>query len=158
MLPVAPPLLAMKPAANATITYLGLVPADVDPHLPEDTAWHSVDRLPPTAFDHGAIVLAGRERLRAKLSYTNVGFALPPETFSISELRALYTPALGHEVSATNLQRVLLRRNVLEPTGSTRPRGAAVAGLRRSSASAAASSPSPTSSRCCARLLSLLVF
>lgn len=104
-------------------TYLGLVPTDVDPHLPEDTAWHPVDRLPPTAFDHGAIVLAGRERLRAKLSYTNVGFALAPETFSISELRTLYAAALGHEVSATNLQRVLVRRNVLEPTGSTRPPG-----------------------------------
>lgn len=104
-------------------TYLGLVPADVDPHLPEDTAWHPVDRLPPTAFDHGAIVLAGRERLRAKLSYTNVGFALAPETFSMSELRTLYAAALGHEVSATNLQRVLLRRDVLEPTGSTRPPG-----------------------------------
>jgi 8-oxo-dGTP diphosphatase len=104
-------------------TYLGLVPADVDPRLPEDTAWHPVDRLPPTAFDHGEIVLAGRERLRAKLSYTNVGFALAPETFSISELRALYAAALGHEVSATNLQRVLVRRNVLVATGSTRPPG-----------------------------------
>ena len=104
-------------------TYLGLVPSDADPHLPDDTAWHPVDRLPQTAFDHGAIVLAGRERLRAKLSYTNVGFALVPETFSISELRALYAAALGHQVSATNLQRVLVRRNVLEPIGTTRPPG-----------------------------------
>lgn len=104
-------------------TYLGLVPSDADPRLPEDTAWHPVDRLPPTAFDHGGIVLAGRERLRAKLSYTNVGFALAPETFTISQLRALYAAALGHEVSATNLQRVLLRRNVLESTGAMRPPG-----------------------------------
>jgi ADP-ribose pyrophosphatase YjhB (NUDIX family) len=106
-------------------TYLGLVPSDADPRLPDDTAWHPVDRLPPTAFDHGAIVLAGRERLRAKLSYTNVGFALAPETFTISQLRVLYAAALGHEVSATNLQRVLLRRNVLEPTGAMRPPGRA---------------------------------
>ena len=49
------------------------------------------------AFDHGAIVLAGRERLRAKLSYTNVGFALAPESFTISELRELYAAALGHD-------------------------------------------------------------
>ena len=79
--------------------------------------------LPPTAFDHGAFVLAARERLRAKLSYTNLGFALAPETFTISELRELYAAALGHEVSATNLQRVLLRRGVLEPTGERRPPG-----------------------------------
>jgi 8-oxo-dGTP diphosphatase len=81
--------------------YLGLVPRDVDPVVPEDTVWHPVDRLPRMAFDHAAIVLAGRERLRAKLSYTNLGFALAPPTFTISELRELYAAALGHEVSAT---------------------------------------------------------
>ena len=106
-------------------SYLGLVPSDADPSLPGDTAWHPVDRLPPTAFDHGEIVLAGRDRLRAKLSYTNVGFALAPEEFTISELRDLYRAALGHDVSATNLQRVLLRRRVLEPTGELRAPGRA---------------------------------
>jgi ADP-ribose pyrophosphatase YjhB (NUDIX family) len=103
--------------------YLGLVPADHEPGLPADTAWHPVDRLPPQAFDHGSIALAGRERLRAKLSYTNIGFALAPPSFTISELRTLYRAALGHDVSATNLQRVLLRRRLLAPTGAFRPPG-----------------------------------
>ncbi len=103
--------------------YLGLVPSGVDPELPDDTAWHRVDALPATAFDHGAIVRDGRARLRAKLSYSNVGFALAPEEFTLSELRDLYAAALGHDVSATNLQRVLLRRSVLEPTGSRRASG-----------------------------------
>jgi ADP-ribose pyrophosphatase YjhB (NUDIX family) len=53
-------------------------------------------------------------RLRAKLSYTNLGFALAPEVFTMSELRDVYVAALGHDVSATNLQRVLLRRGALE--------------------------------------------
>lgn len=103
--------------------FLGLVPAGVDPQLPSDTAWHPVDELPPLAFDHGEIVLAGRERLRGKLSYTNAGFALAPPTFTISELRDLYAAALGHDLSATNLKRVLLRRDVLEPTGARREPG-----------------------------------
>ncbi len=103
--------------------YLGLVPAGIDPALPEDTAWHPVDELPRTAFDHGAVALAGRERLRAKLSYTNLGFALAPPTFTISELRSLYRAALGHAVSATNLQRVLLRRRLLVETGERRGPG-----------------------------------
>jgi ADP-ribose pyrophosphatase YjhB (NUDIX family) len=105
--------------------YLGLVPRGVDPALPEDTNWHSVDRLPRLAFDHRAIALAGRERLRAKLSYTNIGFALAPETFALSELRDIYAAALGHDLSATNLQRVLVRRGVLEPTGKRREPGRA---------------------------------
>ncbi len=70
-------------------------------------------------------MLAGRERLRAKLSYTNAGFALAPPEFTLSQLREIYVAALGHEVSATNLQRVLLRRGVLEATGEHRPPGRA---------------------------------
>ncbi len=112
-------------SARVTTAYLGLVRTGLDPEVPEDTRWHPVGTLPPTAFDHGTIVLAGRERLRAKLSYTNLGFALAPETFTISELRDLYTAALGHDVSATNLQRVLLRRGVVAPTGERRPPGRA---------------------------------
>jgi ADP-ribose pyrophosphatase YjhB (NUDIX family) len=105
--------------------YLGLVPTGIDPDVPEDTAWHPVEALPKLAFDHPAVVLAGRERLRAKLSYTNIGFALAPPAFTIAELRRLYRAALGHDVSATNLQRVLVRRRLLEPTGELRPSGRA---------------------------------
>lgn len=99
--------------------FLGLVPAGNDPAVPADTAWHPVDALPRTAFDHELIVLRARNRLRAKLSYTNIGFALAPPTFTISALRELYSAALGYRVSATNLQRVLSRRGLLEPTGMT---------------------------------------
>jgi ADP-ribose pyrophosphatase YjhB (NUDIX family) len=103
--------------------YLGLVPIGVDPDVPEDTAWFPVDDLPQTAFDHGQIVLAGRERLRGKLSYSNIGFALAGETFTLAELRDVYTAALGYDVSATNLKRVLLRRGAIEPTGELRSHG-----------------------------------
>jgi hypothetical protein len=103
--------------------FLGLVPTGVDPALPADTAWHPFSRLPRLAFDHRETALAGRERLRAKLSYTNAGFALAPREFTISELRDLYAAALGHDISATNLQRVLLRRGVIEQTGERRAPG-----------------------------------
>jgi ADP-ribose pyrophosphatase YjhB (NUDIX family) len=103
--------------------FLGLVPSDADPVVPADTAWHRVAALPPTAFDHDRIVAAAQDRLRAKLSYTNLGFALAPRTFTISALRELYAAALGHPVSATNLQRVLARRALLEPTGRVAPPG-----------------------------------
>lgn len=96
--------------------YLALVTPDARPQLPDDTAWHAVDDLPATAFDHGSIVGSARNRLRSKLSYTNIGFALAPETFTISQLRDTYAAALGHPVSATNLQRILTRRAVIEPT------------------------------------------
>jgi ADP-ribose pyrophosphatase YjhB (NUDIX family) len=117
---------ARHPDRRALATaYLGLVPVGVDPALPHDTAWQPVDRLPAPAFDHGAIVHTGRDRLRAKLSYTNIGFGLAPEEFTLSELRALYAVALGHDVSTTNLQRIMLRRGLLEETGERRAPGRA---------------------------------
>ena len=105
--------------------YLGLVPLGLDPRVPADTSWHPVDALPATAFDHGEIVLTGRDRLRGKLSYSNIGFGLAPETFTLAELRDVYEAALGYEVSATNLKRVLVRRGAIEAVGTRRAHGPA---------------------------------
>lgn len=98
--------------------YLGLVPADEESILPADTSWHRVDALPAMAFDHGSISASGVRRLRAKLCYTNLGFALAPAVFTASELQSVYQAALGHEVSATNLKRILLRREQITATGT----------------------------------------
>lgn len=105
------------PRARVLATaYLGLVPSDVQPVLPSDTVWHPVDDLPQTAFDHHYFIDAAVGRLRAKLSYTNIGFALAPVEFTIAELRDLFGAALGYELGATNLTRVLTRRHVIDPT------------------------------------------
>ena len=75
-------------------------------------------RCRPLAFDHDAD-RARRPRAAARRSSRTRTSASRSRrtTFTISELRDLYRAALGHEVSATNLQRVLLRRDVLVPTG-----------------------------------------
>ena len=79
-----------SPAGRELATaYLGLVPTGVQVEPPPDTEWHPVDALPELGFDHEAIALSGLERLRGKLSYTNVAFALAPETFTLSELRGV---------------------------------------------------------------------
>jgi len=100
-------------------TFLGLVPSPARPELPPDTRWHPADALPPMAFDHGPMVAYAQARLVAKLSYTNIGFALAPKEFALSTLRNIYGAALGYQVDATNLQRVLGRRGVITPTGTT---------------------------------------
>lgn len=100
-------------------TFLGLVPSPAVPELPPDTRWHPVGNLPPVAFDHEPMVDYARSRLAAKLSYTNIGFGLAPKEFTLSTLRDIYGAALGHQVDATNLQRVLGRRGVITRTGTT---------------------------------------
>lgn len=105
--------------------YVALVSTDVNPTIPDDTAWFPAAHLPPTAFDHSSIIRSGLERLRAKLTYTNLAFALVPAQFTIAELRVVYEACLGHAVSPTNLQRVLLRRRIIESTGRLTPSSSA---------------------------------
>jgi ADP-ribose pyrophosphatase YjhB (NUDIX family) len=97
--------------------YLGIVPSSATPLLPADTAWQPVANLPHTAFDHAEFIAAAVDRLRAKLSYTNIGFALAPDTFTMSELRDIISAALGYPVAQTNLARVMTRRGLIMPTG-----------------------------------------
>jgi ADP-ribose pyrophosphatase YjhB (NUDIX family) len=106
-------------------TFLGLVPSPATPELPSDTRWHPVSALPPMAFDHKTMITNAHTRLVAKLSYTNIGFALAPREFVLSTLRDVYGAALGYQVDATNLQRVLVRRGVITPTGTTAKSGRA---------------------------------
>jgi len=104
-------------------TFLGLVPSPATPELPSDTSWHPVTSLPPMAFDHGPMVEHARTRLAAKMSYTNIGFALAPTEFAMSSLRDIYSATLGYQVDSTNLQRVLTRRGVISPTGTVAQSG-----------------------------------
>lgn len=99
--------------------FVGLVPYGVSPSLPPDTAWQSLDHLPPTALDHGRIIDRAHERLRGKLSYTNIAFGLAAAEFTIAELSRVYFAVLGHYVDPTNLQRILTRRGMLAGTGNT---------------------------------------
>lgn len=104
-------------------TFLGLVPSPAVPELPPDTCWHPVTALPPMAFDHAPMVAHARTRLAAKMSYTNIGFALAPTEFALSTLRDIYSAALDYQVDTTNLQRVLARRGVISPTGTVAQSG-----------------------------------
>ena len=105
-------------------TFLGLVPRDIpaEPAVAQsaghEPVWHDVAALPGLVADHAQIVERARHRLAAKLSYTNIAFALAPERFAMSELSEVYGAALGYPVDATNLLRILSRRGVVVATGT----------------------------------------
>src|SRR5215210_7352304 len=104
--------------------YLALIPPGAQGELPPDTAWHPVADLPPVAFGHAGAVHRAHDRVRGKLSYSNVAFALAPERFTLRELAALYEAVLGYAVSPTNLGRVMGRDGLLVTTGRhVAPRG-----------------------------------
>lgn len=99
-------------------SYMVLVPWDVEWELPTAAKWVSVSDVDAEsmAFDHEGLIGLAIERLKAKLSYSNIGFAVAPAEFRISDLAAAYAGILDHDVDATNLQRILCRRGQLDPT------------------------------------------
>ncbi len=99
-------------------TYLALVRVGESGPPLGVARWHSVDTLPPLAYDHVEVVSAARHRLAAKLSYTNIAFALAPDRFPMSQLSEIYGAALGYPVDTTNLLRILSRRGVVTATGT----------------------------------------
>lgn len=87
------------------------------------------------AFDHRQILRDGVERARAKLEYTTLATAFLPETFTMSELRGVYSAVWGVELNAANFHRkVHSIRGFVEETGETRAgRGRPAALLRAGS-------------------------
>ena len=105
------------------VAHLALLPRGAEPELPPDTRWHPVAALPPIAFGHEDAVHRAHERLRGKLSYSNVAHALAPARFTIRDLAEVYEAVLGYAVDATHLRRVLERDALIAPTGGRRSTG-----------------------------------
>ena len=62
--------------------------------------WRPVRTVLPEqlAFDHGAILRTGMERIRSKLRYSWVAFQLLPEEFTLPELRDIYAAILDSAI------------------------------------------------------------
>ena len=102
-------------------------PACAEPEAGSDAAearWWPVDALPPLAFDHGEIVATALSRLRAKLGYTSVAYALLPEEFTLSELQRVYEVILARPLDKRNFRKKMLAADILEPTPRQRRVGA----------------------------------
>jgi 8-oxo-dGTP diphosphatase len=136
-----------------SVAYLAFAPELPDPQPGSDAraaAWVPVGSLgladgvggqrPGTtrklAFDHAHILGDGLERARSKLEYTPLATAFAGETFTISELRAIYETVWGEQLHAGNFHRkVLSVPGFVESTGVTTetggPRGGPKARLYR---------------------------
>ncbi|WP_342152853.1 NUDIX hydrolase [Methylorubrum sp. SB2] len=69
------------------------------------------------AFDHADILALAILRLRGKLAYSGVGFALLPERFTLRQLQAVHEAILGTPLNKPAFRRRMLDRGWLEPTG-----------------------------------------
>jgi len=117
-----------------TVAYYALVPqsqtlrAGTDA---SDAAWFPVSDLPLLAFDHRKIVEYAHQRIRNKLDYTNVGFELLPDKFTLSELQAVHEAVMGESLDKRNFRRKIILKGIVAPTKEWRHTGRKPAQLYR---------------------------
>jgi 8-oxo-dGTP diphosphatase len=102
-----------------TIAYYALAPHSQMLHSgtdAADAAWFPVSELPPLAFDHRQIVEYAHQRIRNKLDYTNVGFELLPEKFTLTELQLVHEAILGEKLDKRNFRRKIIQKGIVKPT------------------------------------------
>lgn len=107
-----------------SVAYVALVRPDLAPIVRaggdvSDADWFSFEQLKKLelAFDHRDIVDLALARIRGKLEYSNIAFDLVPLTFTIPELRNVYSIVLDREMDPGNFRRKfnrLLEDGVLE--------------------------------------------
>lgn len=80
--------------------------------------------LPPLAFDHAEILDHAVTRLRGKLDYAPVAFALLPPHFTLRALQDVHEAILGTPFNKPAFRRRMLDRGWIEGTGEREEGGA----------------------------------
>ena len=110
-----------------SVTYYALVPSDrLQLKAASDAAdaqWFALDQMPPLAFDHQQIITLAHSRLAAKLDYSTIAFQFMPETFTLSELQAVYEILLNENLDKRNFRKKILALKQIEETGELRRSG-----------------------------------
>ena len=59
------------------------------------------------AFDHPLVIWSGIERLRNKISYTDIAFNLMPELFALGDLQQVYEVILNKKLLDPAFRRII---------------------------------------------------
>jgi len=103
-----------------SISYLGLVrPGVCEQEAASGLRWCPIGKLPKLAFDHKEIFTIAIERLRGKLSYTNLAQFLLPKEFTLTQLQEVYELVLLREIDKRNFRKKILSLGIIEETGKT---------------------------------------
>ncbi len=64
------------------------------------------------AFDHDLVILAGIERIRNKVNYTDIVFNMMPEYFTLGELQQVYEVILNKKLLDPAFRRIIAKKTV----------------------------------------------
>lgn len=111
---------ARDPRGHAvSVTYMGCG-YNLEDHMGSQASrWFPVDTLPELAYDHADIITYARERLGAKLSYTNAAMGLLDTKFTLTHLQSAYEAVLGREIDKRNFRKKFLSLDLIHETPET---------------------------------------
>jgi 8-oxo-dGTP diphosphatase len=107
-----------------SVAYMALIPDVQAVSSPCDKyangKWYEVTRLPQLAYDHSQMAAYAVKRLKSKLEYTNIAYALLPKEFTFAEFEELYSLILGRPLDRRNFRRSILAMGMLKCLPHTR--------------------------------------
>jgi len=107
-----------------SVAYMALIPAPEAVTGPSRKyargEWFEVAKLPPLAYDHSLMAAYALKRLKSKLEYSNIAFALLPRVFTFAQFEELYSMILDREIDRRNFRRRILAMGLLQQLKETR--------------------------------------
>jgi 8-oxo-dGTP diphosphatase len=104
---------------SVSVAYFALIPTPEKIEVAKkeyykDIKWYPVDDLPDMAFDHKKIIEVAHERLKSKLSYTNIVYSLLPKEFTLTQLQRVYEIILGENLDKRNFRKKIESLGILK--------------------------------------------
>ena len=88
-----------------SVSYCALVPWESISHPSRDADYFPAQTVQELAFDHAQILRYALERIRNKVSYTDIAFSLVGEEFTLPELQRVYEIILGQKLYKANFRK-----------------------------------------------------
>jgi 8-oxo-dGTP diphosphatase len=111
-----------------SVAYFALIPTNsVRPKTTgeyADIAWFPVKNLPRMAYDHSEVVGKAFNRIKAKLSYTNIIYGLLPAEFTLGDLQDNYEIILGRKLDKRNFRKKILSLKLVKKLNKKKFAGA----------------------------------
>jgi 8-oxo-dGTP diphosphatase len=110
------------PSVQVIVAYSAILSADTRSIVTRHSSvvFHHVDSLNGLSDVDRGILDYAKVRLRAKMGYSNIGFAFLPREFTLSDLQDVYESVIGHQVDKRNFRRRVLAAGIVESIGVKR--------------------------------------
>lgn len=101
--------------------YFALIPANgIDLKTSDEydgVQWYDINGLPRLAYDHSELLQYAKDRLKAKLEYTNIVCNLLPSEFAFSDLQKTYEIILERKIDKRNFRKKINALKIIKKTG-----------------------------------------